>query len=163
MTGGDGTFFRKFRAAHRSKPGQTVSDIGAELTRNAIRSGARRASWTGTSLRRASRSRTPSSRASTARWATKFLNETLFFDLDDARIKIAAWGTEYNEDRPQSSLKYPTAALDEAASIARRGMTSQPARLAQSTRRPWSLEDCSNFLRGPKADIAWLRDGRTSL
>lgn len=36
----------------------------------------------------------------------ELLNETLFFDLDDARAKIAAWITDYNLQRPHSSLKY---------------------------------------------------------
>jgi putative transposase len=26
----------------------------------------------------------------------EFLNETLFFDLDDARTKVAAWVADYN-------------------------------------------------------------------
>jgi transposase InsO family protein len=40
------------------------------------------------------------------RMLDEFLNETLFFDLDDARTKIAAWVADYNGDRPHSSLKY---------------------------------------------------------
>jgi hypothetical protein len=38
----------------------------------------------------------------------ELLNETLFFDLDDARAKITAWIADYNGDRPHSSLKYLT-------------------------------------------------------
>ena len=38
------------------------------------------------------------------------LNETLFFDLDDARAKIAVWVADYNLRRPHSSLKYLTPA-----------------------------------------------------
>ncbi len=38
----------------------------------------------------------------------EFLNETLFFSLDDARRKLAAWVTDYNGERPHSSLKYET-------------------------------------------------------
>ena len=40
----------------------------------------------------------------------ELLNETLFFDLDDARTKIAVWVADYNGDRPHSSLKYLTPA-----------------------------------------------------
>jgi putative transposase len=38
----------------------------------------------------------------------EFLNETLFFDLDDARIKLAARVADFNGERPHSSLKYLT-------------------------------------------------------
>lgn len=40
----------------------------------------------------------------------ELLNETLFFDLDDARTKIAAWITDYNDERPHSALGYLTPA-----------------------------------------------------
>ncbi len=35
----------------------------------------------------------------------ELLNETLFFDLVDARTKIAAWITDYKERRPHSALR----------------------------------------------------------
>jgi hypothetical protein len=44
------------------------------------------------------------------RMRDELLNETLFFDLDDARTKIAMWVADYNDDRPHSSLKYLTPA-----------------------------------------------------
>ncbi|MGY4230292.1 transposase InsO family protein [Bradyrhizobium sp. USDA 4503] len=34
------------------------------------------------------------------RMRDELLNETLFFDLDDARAKIAAWVADYNLRRP---------------------------------------------------------------
>ena len=40
------------------------------------------------------------------RMRDELLNETLFFDLDDARAKIANWVADYNLRRPHSSLKY---------------------------------------------------------
>jgi putative transposase len=40
----------------------------------------------------------------------ELLNETLYFDLDDARAKIAAWDGDYNDQRPHSSLSYLTPA-----------------------------------------------------
>ncbi len=42
------------------------------------------------------------------RMRDEFLNETLFFGLDDTRRKLAAWVTDYNGERPHSSLKYQT-------------------------------------------------------
>lgn len=38
----------------------------------------------------------------------ELLNEILFFDLDDARAKIANWVADYNIRRLHSSLKYLT-------------------------------------------------------
>ena len=46
-----------------------------------------------------------------SRLRDELLNETLFFDLDDARAKIANWVTDYNIRRPHSSLKYLTPAV----------------------------------------------------
>ncbi len=40
----------------------------------------------------------------------ELLNETLFFDLDDARAKIAAWVIDFNTARPHSALGYLTPA-----------------------------------------------------
>jgi putative transposase len=42
------------------------------------------------------------------RMRDELLNETLFFDLDDARAKITAWVHDYNSQRPHSSLRYLT-------------------------------------------------------
>jgi putative transposase len=42
------------------------------------------------------------------RMRDELLNETLFFDLDDARAKIAVWIADYNQQRPHSSLGYLT-------------------------------------------------------
>lgn len=44
------------------------------------------------------------------RMRDELLNETLFFDLDDARTKIAAWVADDNIQRPHSSLNYLTPA-----------------------------------------------------
>jgi hypothetical protein len=40
----------------------------------------------------------------------ELLNETLFLSLDHARIKIAAWVQDYNQERPHSALGYETPA-----------------------------------------------------
>jgi putative transposase len=44
------------------------------------------------------------------RMRDELLNETLFFDLDHARAKIADWASDYNSQRPHSSLGYLTPA-----------------------------------------------------
>ncbi len=38
----------------------------------------------------------------------EFLNASWFGNLFEARVKIAAWREEYNEERPHSSLGYLT-------------------------------------------------------
>lgn len=40
------------------------------------------------------------------RMRNELLNETLFFDREDARAEIANWVAEYNLQRPHSSLEY---------------------------------------------------------
>jgi putative transposase len=40
----------------------------------------------------------------------ELLNESLFFSLDHARRKLAAWTDDYNTPRPHSSLGYQTPA-----------------------------------------------------
>ena len=42
------------------------------------------------------------------RMRDELLNETLFFDLNQARQKITAWAADYNLQRPHSSLGYLT-------------------------------------------------------
>ena len=56
----------------------------------------------------------------------ELLNETLFFDLDDARAKIATWVADYNIRRPHSSLKYLTP----------RGLCRLPHRNGRSAAQP---------------------------
>lgn len=74
--------------------------------------------------------RTPLSRASTAGCATSSLNETLLFGLDDTRRKLAAWVTDYNGERPQSSLKYQTPAAF-AGNLHRNGRSAAQPRPAR--------------------------------
>jgi putative transposase len=44
------------------------------------------------------------------RMRDELLNETLFLSLDHARVVIAAWAQDYNQERPHSSLGYETPA-----------------------------------------------------
>jgi hypothetical protein len=43
-----------------------------------------------------------------SRMRDELLNETLFFDIDDALTKIVARITDYNDERPHSALGYLT-------------------------------------------------------
>ena len=49
-------------------------------------------------------------RPGTAGLRDELLNETLFLSLDYARVVIAAWAGDYNQERPHSALGYETPA-----------------------------------------------------
>jgi putative transposase len=64
------------------------------------------------------------------------LNETLFFGLDDAKRRLAAWVADYNDERPHSSLKYQTPATYAATFTATRDRLRNPDQLRQSPVAP---------------------------
>ncbi|MGY3582552.1 transposase InsO family protein [Bradyrhizobium sp. USDA 4341] len=64
------------------------------------------------------------------------LNETLFFDLDDVRAKLATWVADYNILRPHSSLKYLTPAADAAHLTATDDRLRNPDQLRRSSVAP---------------------------
>jgi putative transposase len=66
----------------------------------------------------------------------EFLNETLFFDIDDARTKVAAWVADYNGARPHSSLKYRTPAAYAATFTATGDRLRNPDQLRPSPVAP---------------------------
>ena len=66
----------------------------------------------------------------------RLLNETLFFDLDDARAKIAVWIADYNDQRPHSSLGYLTPAAYAANFTATNDRLRDPDRLRRSPVAP---------------------------
>jgi putative transposase len=90
----------------RGKPGLIVSDHGTEFTCNAM------LAWTKDTVIDwyFIAPRTPMQNgfieSFNGRMRDELLNETLFFDLDDARAKIANCFADYNIRRPHSSLKY---------------------------------------------------------
>jgi putative transposase len=67
------------------------------------------------------------------RMRDELLNESLFFSLDHARQKLAAWALDYNTARPHSSIGYQTP----AAYAAHLNATGRPAaRLESSAGQP---------------------------
>jgi hypothetical protein len=62
----------------------------------------------------------------------ELLNETLFFDLDDARVKIAAWVADFNTARPHSALGYLTPAAYAANFTATDNRLRNPDQLRRS-------------------------------
>ena len=94
----------------RGAPGMIVSDHGTEFTSNAI------LTWTSESkvewhyIAPGKPMQNGFCESFNGRMRDELLNETLFFGLDHAREKVSDWVSDYNYQRPHSSLGYATPA-----------------------------------------------------
>lgn len=90
----------------RGKPGMIVSDHGTEFTSNTM------LAWTGENqvawhfIAPGKPMQNGFCESFNGRMRDELLNESLFFGLEHARAKIAAWTADYNEQRPHSALGY---------------------------------------------------------
>lgn len=119
--------------SRRGKPGMIVSDHGTEFTSNAILAWAeqRKVCWHYIAPGKPTQNAFVES--FNGRMRDELLNETLFFTLDHARQKLAAWRADYNTGRPHSALGYRTP----AAYAAHLTATGRPAAQPESfARRP---------------------------
>jgi transposase InsO family protein len=91
----------------RGKPGMIVSD-GSEFTCNAMLAWRKGAVLDWHFIAPGKSMQNGFIESFNGRMCDELLNETLFFDLDDARVKIANRVSDYNIRRPHSSLKYLT-------------------------------------------------------
>ncbi len=114
----------------RGKPRMIVSDHGTEFTSNAILSwaGEQRVEWHYIAPGKPMQNGYIES--FNGRMRDELLNETLFFDLDQARQLIGAWVADYNTARPHSSLGYRTPAAYADQLIAPTGATTAEALIA---------------------------------
>lgn len=116
--------------AKRGKPKMIVSDNGSEFTSNAI------LSWAGEQcvewhyIAPGKPMQNGYIESFNGRMRDELLNETLFFDLDQARQLIGAWVADYNTARPHSSLGYRTPAAYADQLIAPTGATTAAALIA---------------------------------
>ena len=94
----------------RGRPGMIVSDHGTEFTSNAIlaRSEQWKIAWHYIAPGKPTQNAFVES--FNGRMRDELLNETLFFNLDHARQKLATWAADYNTRRPHSALGYQTPA-----------------------------------------------------
>jgi putative transposase len=95
---------------HRGKPGMIVSDNGTELTCNAVLAWCGEAGINWHYIAPGKPMQNGYAESFNGRMRDELLNETLFMSLDHARVAIAAWATDYNQERPHSSLGYETPA-----------------------------------------------------
>ncbi|WP_426527616.1 IS3 family transposase [Bradyrhizobium sp. McL0615] len=120
----------------RGKPGSIVSDNGTEFTCNAMLAWCKDTSINWHFIAPGKPIQNAFVESFNGRMRDELLNETLFFDLDDARTKIAVWVADYNGDRPHSSLKYLTPAAYAATFTATGDRRRNPDQLRRSPVAP---------------------------
>ena len=90
----------------RGKPDMIVSDHGTEFTSNAMLAWAQENRVTWHFIAPGKPMQNGFCESFNGRMRDELLNESLFFGLDHARIRIAAWADDYNLRRPHSALGY---------------------------------------------------------
>ncbi|WP_155258307.1 IS3 family transposase [Bradyrhizobium japonicum] len=120
----------------RGKPGMIVSDHGTEFTCNAMLAWCKDAAIDWHFIAPGKPMQNGFVESFNGRMRDELLNETLFFDLDDARAKIANWVADYNLQRPHSSLKYLTPAAYAAHLTATDDRLRNPDQLRRSSVAP---------------------------
>jgi transposase InsO family protein len=120
----------------RGKPGSIVSDNGTEFTCNAMLAWCKDTGIDWHFIAPGKPIQNAFVESFNGRMRDELLNETLFFELEDARTKIAAWVADYNGDRPHSSLKYLTPAAYAATFTATGDRLRNPDQLRRSPVAP---------------------------
>ena len=118
--------------ARRGKPGSIVSDNGTEFTCNAMLAWCKDNGIDWHFIAPGKPIQNAFVESFNGRMRDEFLNETLFFDIDDARTKIAVWVADYNGERPHSSLSYLTPAAYAATFTATDARLRNPDQLRRS-------------------------------
>ncbi|MGY4434958.1 putative transposase [Bradyrhizobium sp. F1.13.1] len=116
----------------RGKPGMIVSDNGTEFTCNAILTWSEDNQIAWHFIAPGKPMQNGFCESFNGRMRDELLNETLFFGLDHARTRIAAWADDYNSHRPHSSLGYLTPAAYSANLTATCDRLRNPDQLRQS-------------------------------
>jgi putative transposase len=120
----------------RGRPGSIVSDNGTEFTCNAMLAWCKDNAIDWHFIAPGKPIQNVFVESFNGRMRDEFLNETLFFGLDDASRKLAAWVTDYNGERPHSSLKYQTPAAYAANLTATDDRLRNPDQLRRSPVAP---------------------------
>jgi transposase InsO family protein len=114
------------------KPGMIVSDHGTEYTCNAMLAWCKDNGVDWHFIAPGKPMQNGFVESFNGRMRDELLNETLFFDLDDARTKIAAWVVDFNTARPHSALGYLTPAAYAANFTATDDRLRNPNQLRRS-------------------------------
>ncbi|WP_456816428.1 IS3 family transposase [Bradyrhizobium sp. USDA 4508] len=122
--------------ARRGKPGLIVSDNGTELTCNAMLAWCKETGIDWHFIAPGKPMQNGFVESFNGRMRDELLNETLFFDLNDTRTKLAAWVADYNGERPHSSLQYLTPAAYAASLTATDARLRNPDQLRRSSVAP---------------------------
>ncbi|WP_433934507.1 IS3 family transposase [Brevundimonas diminuta] len=94
--------------ARRGPPAMIVSDNGTEFTSTAILAWAQDQGVDWRYIAPGKPTQNGFVESFNGRMRDELLNESLFFGLDHARQKVAAWALDYNTRRPHSSIGYLT-------------------------------------------------------
>lgn len=113
--------------ARRGKPGMIVSDNGTEFTCTAILSWAAEHAVAWHYIVPGKPTQNGFVESFNGRMRDERLNETLFFGLDHARQKLAAWAEDYSTQRPHSSIGYQTPAAHAGLLVAAERHVAYPA------------------------------------
>jgi putative transposase len=118
------------------KPGMIASDNGTEFTSNAM------FAWTQDNaivwhfIAPGKPMQNGFCESFNGRMRDELLNETLFFDLDHVRTKLARWVSDFNLRRPHSALGYMTPAAFAATLTATSDRLRNPDQLRRSLVAP---------------------------
>jgi putative transposase len=117
----------------RGRPGMIASDNGTEFTSTAILTWAEDHQVAWHYIAPGKPTQNGFVESFNGRMRDELLNESLFFSLDHARQKLAAWTVDYNTARPHSAIGYQTP----AAYARHLNATGRPAaQCGSSTARP---------------------------
>lgn len=134
----------------RGKPGLIVSDNGTEFTSNAVFAWSKDSAIAWHFIAPGKPMQNGFCESFNGRMRDELLNETLFFDLDTARTKIARWIYDYNHRRPHSALGY----LTPAAYAANLPATCARLRNPDQLRRAHVASSAPNGVNSPETLIA---------
>jgi putative transposase len=128
----------------RGKPGSIVSDNGTEFTSNAMLAWCKDNAIDWHFIAPGKPIQNAFVESFNGRMRDEFLNETLFFSLDDARRKLASWVADYNGERPHSALRYLTPAAYAATFTATDDRLHNPDQLRRSPVAPPAPQGVQN-------------------
>ncbi len=94
------------RIERRGKPGMIVSDQGTEFTSNAMLAWAQESRVTWHFIAPGKPMQNGFCESFNGRMRDELLDESPFFGLDHARVRISAWADDYNQRRSHSALGY---------------------------------------------------------